>query len=253
MASQSVALTAAIIRGHAGAMKPAAHLHDALRAQLRPIYPHKMDAHPGAAPARYLVFTARNKGLSGPNSPHRLPGVWPGPSIQSTHAHASPSPPVSPREAAPVAAKGADAPTAAAASEGVAAGGAGAGGNMIKKRGGCLASHLHGNVYLCVCVCVCVCVSLCVCVCVCVYIYLHMYMYIYIHICTLTCIHTHAHHAHTHTHTHAHMHMYVYVACECRHMYVYVAYEYRRELGVASAQKHAGQSPAQKDEAVGSD
>ena len=166
MASQSVALTAAIIRGHAGAMKPAAHLHDALRAQLRPIYPHKMDAHPGAAPARYLVFTARNKGLSGPNSPHRLPGAWPGPSLQSKHA--SPSPPVSPREAAPVAARGADAPTAAAASEGVAAGGAGAGGNMIKKRGGCLASHLHGNVYLCVCVCVCVCVSLSLCVCVCV-------------------------------------------------------------------------------------
>ena len=231
MASQSVALTAAIIRGHAGAMKPAAHLHDALRAQLRPIHPHKMDAHPGAAPARYLVFTARNKGLSGPNSPHRQPGAWPGPSwIQSMHA--SPSPPISPREAAPVA-KGADAPTAAAASEGVAAGGAGAGGNMIKKRGGCLASHLHRNVYMCVCVCVSLSLSLSVCVCICKY----MCMYTHIHTYTCTLMHTYAR-----THTHTHM-----------HMYVYVAYEYRRELGVASAQEHAGQSPAQKDEAVGSD
>ena len=202
MASQSVALTAAIIRGHAGAMKPAAHLHDALRAQLRPIYPHKMDAHPGAAPARYLVFTARNKGLSGPNSPHRLPGAWPGPSLQSTHA--SPSPPVSPREAAPVAARGADAPTAAAASEGVAAGGAGAGGNMIKKRGGCLASHLRGNVYLCVCVSVCVSVSVCVCVCVsvCIYIYICICIYIYIYVHSHAYIHMHTMHTRTHTHTH---------------------------------------------------
>ena len=202
MASQSVALTAAIIRGHAGAMKPAAHLHDALRAQLRPIYPHKMDAHPGAAPARYLVFTARNKGLSGPNSPHRLPGAWPGPSLQSMHA--SPSPPVSPREAAPVAARGADAPTAAAASEGVAAGGAGAGGNMIKKRGGCLASHLHGNVYLCVCVSVCVSVSVCVCVCVsvCIYIYICICIYIYIYVHSHAYIHMHTMHTRTHTHTH---------------------------------------------------